>query len=220
MKKNLFFNIVALALALVACDNNSSAPTTNAQEDVAVEQDVAKVNSVQTYDDEAVETLTTDADSLFMDMSPDGTKILYVSYTDEDRAFNKEGDTEDEMFDFHNTLFLFDKITNTTKIINTKVDDKSEFYYGNDIQNAKFSKDGTKVFIINDPHTYTYLNVLYYDLKKDKLMFLSDGDCIEESDDGLLYVGGAKGYNEDGAYWYVRIMTCEGKTVGGSDTIR
>ena len=220
MKKKFFFNLVTLALAFVACNNNASAPTTNAQEEVAVEQDAAEVNPVQTYDDEAVESITANADSLFMDKSPDGTKILYVSYTDEDRAFNKEGDPEDEMFDIHNTLFLFDKNTNTTKIINTKGDDKSEFFYGSDIQDAKFSKDGTRVFIINDPHTYTYLNALYYDLKKDKLMFLSDGVSIKEGDDGLLYVGGAKGYNEDGAYWYVRIMTCEGKTVGGSDTIR
>lgn len=221
-KKSLFFNLVALAMVFVACNNNAPASTANIQqEDVVLEQDAIEINSVQTYDEEAVESITANADSLFMDKSPDGTKILYVSYTDEDKAFNKEGDPEDEMFDIRNTLFLYDKTTNTTKIIKNKVDDAPEYFYGNDIQYAKFSKDGTKVFIINDPHTYTYLNALCYDLKKDKLIYLSDGVSIEEGDDGLLYVGGAKGYyEEEGAYWYVRIMTCDGKTVGGSDTIQ
>jgi len=221
MKKNLFFNLVVLALILFACNNNAPAPVANIQEEVAVEQDAVEENSVQTYDDETVDLMTTNADSLFMDQSPDGTKILYVSYTDEDRSFNKEGDPEDEMFDIHNTLFLFDKNTNTTKIIKTKADDRPEYFYGNDIQEAKFSKDGTKVFIINDPHTYTYFNALCYDLEKDKLIYLSDGMGITEGDDGLLYVGGAKGYyEEEGAYWYIRIMTCDGETVGGSDTIQ
>ena len=205
MKKTLFI-FVAVAMSFFACTNGNN--------------NTAVQNGDNNTD--ATETVTVDVpdDALVTDQSADGNQVLYLTYTEQDLAYNKEN-FDPEMPDVHNTLFLLDKKNGTTKMLMTMSDDLPGQCFSCDIQEAWFSKDGSRVFIINNPNTGTYFNALLYDLKADKLIYLSDGDGIAEGDDGLYYVANAKGYNweEGGAFWFTRIVDQEGNSLGGRDTI-
>lgn len=201
MRKTFFF--VILAVSFFACTNNNK----NAQSDNKQEPAEA-----------ATATIDVPENATVLNQSADGNQVLFVDYTDEDRAFNNE--TDPELLEIHNTLFMLDKKANSVKTILTTSDNLPEQCFSCDIQEAWFSKDERRVFIVNNPSTGTYFNVLYYDLKSDKLVYLSDGEGLEEGDDGLYYVEGAKDYDiEEGAFWFTKIVTPDGTMVGGRDTI-
>ncbi len=201
MKKSFF--VVIMLLALFACSNNNK-PAQSGDNQESTEVVTATVNVPE--------------NAVVLNQSADGNQVLFVDYTDEDREFNKE--TDIELLEIHNTLFMLDKKANSIKTILTTSDDLPEQCFSCDIQEAWFSKDESRVFIVNNPSTGTYFNVLCYDLKAGNLIYLSDGEGLTEGDDGLYYVEGAKDYDiEEGAFWFTKIVTPDGKMVGGRDTI-
>lgn len=204
MRKAFFF--VILAVALFACSNNNNKNVQGGDSENMTSEEVSAVDLP--------------ADATITDQTVDGNMVLYIAFTDEDIAYNKENN-DPEMPDVHNTLFLLDKKTNAVKTVMTMSENLPDQCFSCDIQDAVFTKDGSRVFIVNNPNTGTYFNVLCYDIKADRLIYLSDGDGVTEGDDGLYYVEGAKGYDweEGGAFWFTRIVTPDGQSLGGRDTI-
>lgn len=76
------------------------------------------------------------------------------------------------------------------------------------VLHARFSSDRRHIYLVLDPHTYTWFAVCIYDMCTNELRFLSDGDGIEECPDGTLRIKNAKSYSYDengdpcGAFWY------------------
>lgn len=214
MKKTFLFAV--MAMAFFACTNSGNNSNTT-----AFTSTVETTTSDEIIDEKETSGLELPATADEMNKSADGEMILYVDFTDEDIAYNKENNNDPEAPDVHNTLFLLDKNADTIKTIMTFSEDLPDQCFSCDIQFAMFSLDDTRVFIVNNPNTGTYFNVLCYDLETDKLIYLSDGESVREDEDGYYYVEGAKGYDleEGGAFWFTRIVTHDGQPVGGCDTI-
>ncbi len=87
------------------------------------------------------------------------------------------------------------------------------------VSKARFSSDDCHLWLICDPHTYTYFLVCSYDLLSSTLRVLADGDSVEECPEGTLFVKNRKTYLQDesgnplGAAWYDEYITPDGTVV-------
>jgi len=170
-------------------------------------------------------------------LSESGPLALFSGETAEDTAFNEsmlKNDPETPIF--RNSLFLRRRMADGShqwRLVMTTGSDWREasgmnswsserakdvkmYFY---VLKAKFSSDGRHLWMVCDPHTYTYLVICSYDIQDRTLRVLTDGDTIDEQPDGTILVKNKKTYLLDengkslGARWHDVWISPDGKIV-------
>ena len=166
-----------------------------------------------------------------------GGLALYAGETDEDSAYNKARGSE-PLDPCRNSLFLRQRKTDGTdewRVLLTTgsnwreaagagadgwcsdraLDVKNCFY----VWRASFSSDGRRLWLVCDPHTYTYRVVCSYDVYNRTFRVLIDGDDAEEESDGTIRITGKKFYPNDdlGAAWHDVWIDSNGNIVRKGD---
>lgn len=84
---------------------------------------------------------------------------------------------------------------------------------------ASFASDKRHLWIVCNPHTYTFTDVCSYDALNNTFRVICDGDTAEAQSDGTILVKNKKTYLYDkngeslGAAWYNEWITPDGKVV-------
>lgn len=164
-----------------------------------------------------------------------GEFALFSGETDEDSAYNKARGSE-PLDTCRNSLFLRQRKADGTdewRLLLTTgsnwreaagadgwcsdraLDVKNCFY----VWRASFSSDGRRLWLVCDPHTYTYRVVCSYDVYNRTFRVLIDGDDAEEESDGTIRITGKKFYPNDdlGAAWHDVWIDPNGKVVREGD---
>ena len=87
------------------------------------------------------------------------------------------------------------------------------------VRRARFSSDGRHLWLVCDSYSYTFTVVCSYDMAKETLCVLTDGDTADEQPDGTILVKNKKTYLQDekgnplGAAWYDEWILPDGKVV-------
>ncbi len=174
---------------------------------------------------------------------PSGTELLYESgelalfagETAEDSASNKAREPE-SLDPYRNTLFLRRRKANGTEewrvLLTTgsnwrEADGMSEWDFdrAKDVKDcfhvykASFSPDGRHLWLVCNPHTFTYSVVCSYDVYNRTFRVLIDGDTAYVQPDGTILVKNTKTYLSDengeplGARWYDVWINPDGEIV-------
>jgi len=91
---------------------------------------------------------------------------------------------------------------------------------------ARLAQDGRSIWLVCNPHTYTYNVICRFDLRNNAIRVLGDGDSAEEQPDGTILIRGKKTYLYDGngeslgAAWYDEWITPDGTVVRKSKPTR
>lgn len=169
-----------------------------------------------------------------------GELALFAGETAEDSAYNEVRKTESlapyRNSLFRNSLFLRHRRANGTEawrvLLSTgtnwreaagmnewssgRAQDMKDCFY---VFKASFSSDGRRLWLVCDPHTYTYSVVCSYDIYNQTFRVLIDGDTADEQPDGTILVKNKKSYLSDdngeplGARFHDVWITPDGKVV-------
>lgn len=88
-----------------------------------------------------------------------------------------------------------------------------------EVLSASFSPDGRHLWLVCNPHTFTYTVVCSYDMASGMLCPVTDGDTADVQPDGTIRVKNKKTYLQDekgnplGAAWYDEWITPDGRVV-------
>ena len=87
------------------------------------------------------------------------------------------------------------------------------------VLNASLSNDGRSIWLVCNPHSFTYNVVSKFDLRTNTFRVIGDGDSAEEQPDGTILVRNKKSYRNGkngeplGAVWYDEWIAPDGTVV-------
>ena len=88
-----------------------------------------------------------------------------------------------------------------------------------EVLSASFSPDGRHLWLVCNPHTFTFTVVCSYDMASGMLCPVTDGDTADVQPDGTIRVKNKKTYLQDekgnplGAAWYDEWIAPDGRVV-------
>jgi len=164
-----------------------------------------------------------------------GEFALFSGETDEDSAYNKAREPE-SLDPCRNSLFLRQRKADGTEewrvLLTTGSNwreaagvDEWSSCRARDVKNcfyvykASFSSDGRHLWLVCNPHTYTYSVVCSYDVYSQTFRVLIDGDTADEQPDGTILAKNKKTYLFDdngeplGARFYDAWINPDGEIV-------